>query len=170
MSSACPVDEIVSRMERFLLQRDRAESEARDYMKRRRLCAPEDVDAVVLRLYDLGWLNEARFARERVLYRQRAGYGPAYIRSELMRLGLPSEVVADALEAAADDFAIAVREVLDRKLRGSQKLVGNQRERWYHWLRRRGHSSDLARKMVDELGLVGESDLHEPAEESFYDE
>ena len=161
MSSACPVDEIVSRMERFLLLRDRAESEARDYMRRKRLCPPEDVDAVVV-----------RFARERVLYRQRAGYGPAFIRSELMRLKLPSEVVTEAIEAVADDFADAVRVVLERKLTGSQKLVGNQRERWYHWLRRRGHSADLARRVFDELGLVGGSDidLYEPAEESFYDE
>ena len=55
--------------------------------------------AVIDRLADAGWQDDARFAESLVRNRAHAGYGPAWIRAELGTHGLGAETVSAALAA-----------------------------------------------------------------------
>ncbi len=76
---------------------------------------PDDARAVVDKLANAGWQDDARFAELLVRSRANAGYGPVRIRAELATHALPPEIVAGALEAFEVDWSGTARDLLRRR-------------------------------------------------------
>lgn len=97
------------------------------------------VDEVVEKLRRLGYLDDARFAASRARLLRRRGKSTRAIRSALARLGLPSEIVDEAIEG--DDLEAARTYVRRRGLKAGEKDLAK--------LARAGFSYDVARRALE---------------------
>lgn len=82
-------------------------------------CPPEKAQEIADWLEDLGYLDDAAYAREVVELYVRRGYGERKIRDELYRRGVPRELWDDAL-AQIEDNSEAIDAFLEKKLKGSR--------------------------------------------------
>ena len=117
---------------------------------------PEDADAVVGKLADAGWQDDARFAESLVRSRAQSGYGPAWIRAELGTHGLREDEVAVALEGGEQDWA-DIAAMLVRKRYGEAGPGGiEQRRKAMDLLLRRGFGFDHAQAALSALAAGGD--------------
>ena len=109
----------------------------------------EDAAAVIDRLADAGWQDDARFAESLVRSRAGSGYGPAYIRAELGTHGLGSEAIAAALEGFEGDWTENARDLLRR--RHPQALQGDRdaQRKGMDFLLRRGFGMEHVRAAIN---------------------
>lgn len=118
---------------------------------RRRLArgghSPEEIESVLRRLTERGYLDDAAYAAEWVrLHQARRGLGPARLARELQARGLPEEQIRAALQGlaaerpAAEAAAAAAARRLP-SLRGLPGPVASRRLAGY--LARRGFSTEL---------------------------
>jgi regulatory protein len=127
----------------------------------------ELVDGVVMRLTELGMLDDAAFARHWVESRDRAHpRGEAALRAELRRLGVAETVVREVLvarsadladlpsdggaprEAVSADEAAAVR-LLERRASALERFDPvTRRQRAYGLLARNGFDPDVCRRVA----------------------
>lgn len=83
-------------------------------------CPPEKAQEIADWLEDLGYLDDAAYAREVVELYVRKGYGERKIRDELYRRGIPRELWEEALSQVEDEEnASAIDAFLEKKLKGS---------------------------------------------------
>lgn len=124
----------------------------------------DDVRSAVDRCRELGYLNvEATAERFCELSAGRRGWGPVRLEAELLRRGVPEQVVREATRLDGDILAAA----LDVALRRAERRAG---ERWWdlHEARarmvrsivQRGFDPEDARRAVDELAARRESQQH----------
>ena len=116
----------------------------------------EMAEAAADRLEELGYLNDADYARALAEHCAARGYGPAKLREELYRRGVPREHWDAALEAM-ETPAAAIDAFLDKKLRGTdpsdpkalKRAADALARRGFHWedikdaLRRYGAEEDM---------------------------
>ena len=101
---------------------------------------------VVARLQEAGYLDDRRFARQwaESAVRSGRGYGPR-LRLELIRRGVPAEIVAGVLAAVAADYdeSETLGALLARKFAGFNPAAAPDREkrRVMQYLQRRGFST-----------------------------
>jgi regulatory protein len=138
---------------RFLAYRPRSEAEVRDRLERSG-ADQAVIEAVIERLKERGYLDDAEFARFWVEGRQRFSPRSAYaLRQELRRKGLDDVAVATAvsnLDAAASAYEAA----RPRALRLSSLAGGDPklfRRKIGDFLLRRGFDYDVVREVVGRL-------------------
>ena len=75
---------------------------------------PETIDGVILRLQELGYLDDLRFARDYVAEKRRSGWGDRRVRQELMKKGVGRGAIETVLgeDLADEEAASEQREVL----------------------------------------------------------
>lgn len=104
-----------------------------------------EVHAAVERLAAAGWQDDQRFAESLVRSRAQAGYGPIRIRAELGIHGLDRQAVDEVMEAYADGWQEAARELVRRRF-GPHGLEDEAvRRKATEMLLRRGFDLDCAR-------------------------
>jgi regulatory protein len=133
---------------RLLAYRPRSEQEVRRRLHRRGLPQPA-IEETVRRLRDLGYLNDAAYARFWTESRQatRPRSARAIVR-ELQQQGVALEVAKDAVECVSDEET--AYDAAKRRLRSLYGLeYGPFRERLGSFLTRRGFSYEVARKTVE---------------------
>ena len=92
---------------RLLEARPRSEHEIRDRLRRKQYL-PEQIDRVLLRLRDLGLLDDTQFARQWVSNRAATKpKGAAALRSELIGKGVDRAIAAEVVSSALDREAEA---------------------------------------------------------------
>lgn len=107
------------------------------------------IDQVIARFRELGYLDDADFARRWIANRdQLAPRGTRLLKQELRQKGIDAELTEEALaEADLDDLAAAMR-IAERRL---PKMTGlereTQRRRLAAYLERRGFSYDVVRQV-----------------------
>lgn len=123
---------------------------------------PPDLDAVVARIADLGYVDDASFAVRRAAGLQRRGYGARRIAQALRGAGIADDDAAAAQDEIADggwDAAIAFAR---RKRIGpfaTRPADPDQRRKALGALMRAGHSMADARRIVGaEPGIIPERD------------
>lgn len=91
-------------------------------------------------LEDIGALDDLAYAKSVVRHYNAMGYGPAKLRDELYRRGVPRELWDEAIEAEAGDSAAAIDRYIAAKLRGKQtdekmikRLSDGLRRRGFRW-------------------------------------
>ena len=98
------------------------------------------VDSVLADLKERGDISDVRFAETMISHRAKSGYGPAYIRQELRKKGITSDLVASALDSAD----ICWREIATLKytarFAGESILDYKEWTRRASYLKRRVHS------------------------------
>ena len=133
--------------------RDRSVVELRTYLERKRV-EPDLIDAVVRELERTGVLDDARYA-ERFTEDRRSlqGWGPERIEQELVRRGIPADLIAPALSqrSRADELE-AARTLLAERFAALED--DRTRNRAWQLLVRRGYDSELAYDAVRAHGAL----------------
>lgn len=75
---------------------------------------------VAQRMAQVGLVNDREYAATVVRHYSRKGYGPAKIRDELYRRGVPRELWDQAMEQREDQGDEKLRALVEKKLRGAQ--------------------------------------------------
>lgn len=101
----------------------------------------DNAEAAVAWLEDIGALDDFAYAKSVVRHYAASGYGPAKMRDELYRRGVPRALWEEAIESEADDPAPAIDRFISAKLR-SGVLDEKQKKRICDGLRRRGFRWD----------------------------
>ena len=119
-----------------------------------RAAAPrlETAEAVADRLEELGYLDDASYARMVAEHCAARGYGPARAREELRRRGVPREHWDTALEGM-DDPAEAIDAFLRKKLRGARPGDPKELKRASDALARRGYRWDEINEALRRWGV-----------------
>lgn len=134
-------------LERALLaisRRALTERELRDRLARQ--FEPDEIDLAVVRLTDLGYLDDQRRAVEYVEAR-RERYGSRRLRQDLARRGIPRNAVEAATDGL-DEAAVAI-EIARRRLPSLRALdEPQQRRRLYGYLQRRGFGHEVTRQAL----------------------
>lgn len=145
-----------SRAMHYLGYRARSEHEVRQRLARSGFDEPV-VEEAVARLRELGYLDDAEYARSYARSRfERGGYGPRRVRSDLMRRGVPRRIIdatiAEIFEARDDVLETAREQAAKRwpRLAGEEDPL-KRRKKMYDYLLRRGFGYDTVRQVVDEL-------------------
>ncbi len=141
----------------YLGHRSRTEHEVRTKLKGKDF-EEGIINQVISRLYELSYLNDEQFASRYTQNRfQYKGYGPQRIRTELRRLGIAPALIEQALEAL-----LPTNEVVDRALVEAEKRLRRlrnekdhykKRRKLFDFLVRRGHTSEVAREVIEKLNL-----------------
>ncbi len=146
----------------YLGHRARTEHEVRKKLKGKDFDAAI-IDQVIKRLHELSYLDDEQFAVRYTKNRfEFKGYGPQRIRTELRRLGIAQPLIEQALDTLlpADDVverAMVEAEKRMRRLRNEQDLY-KKRRKLFDFLVRRGHTSEVAREVIDKLNLDNRDD------------
>ncbi|MEX1255168.1 MAG: regulatory protein RecX [Dehalococcoidia bacterium] len=133
---------------RLVARGPRSERELRDRLRRRGFAQPA-VDAAAGRLQELGYLDDAAFARFWTETRQ-AGRPSSqrFVVSELRRKGIAPETAQEATAEISDEEA--AYDAASRRLRSFQGLEYQRfRERLGAFLTRRGFGYDVARRTIE---------------------
>jgi regulatory protein len=142
---------------RLLAVRARSQHELRLALKRKGFSARVQAE-VLERLQGHGYIDDARFARERAAALLRRGrLGPRAVLHRLQAHGLASEVVREALSAAtgavAFDPLAAARQVLERRRLAGRSLEPKERARAARLLHGRGFSEDVIQRLLGDPSL-----------------
>ena len=105
----------------------------------------DEAAAAVERLAGEGWQDDTRFAESLVRGRAASGYGPLYVRAELVTHGLSSDAIAAALEGFEGDWTDNARDLVRRRFGPAGPLDLAQRRKAAALLARRGFDGDSIR-------------------------
>ncbi len=139
----------------YLAHRARTEREIRTRLARSGFSGAV-VDRVLARLFELGYVDDAAYARSFASGRFRnRGYGPARIRGDLLRKGvdrtLADETLGEVLEPE-ETLAAARAQAEKRWARlASEADPQKRRRKLADFLARRGFSGDTVRRVVEEI-------------------
>ena len=100
----------------------------------------ENAAEAVAWLEEIGALDDLAYAKSVVRHYSAAGYGPAKLRDELYRRGVPRELWDDAIETESGDNAAAIDRYIAAKLRGKpaddktmKRISDGLRRRGFRW-------------------------------------
>ncbi|MEO5595923.1 MAG: regulatory protein RecX [Lysobacteraceae bacterium] len=134
----------------LLVRREHSRRELSRKLRARGIEA-EAADAAMDKLAGQGFQDEARFAQSLVRSRANGGHGPVRIRAELATHGLPSELIASAMEACETDWAQSAQAVLERRHTSAELADPNKRRKAVEFLLRRGFALDMAYAVVAQM-------------------
>lgn len=104
---------------------------------------------VIEELRESGLVSDQRFAEAYVRGHAGRGHGPVRIRYDLKELGVPSELIAAALESEEFDWAAMAGEVRRRKFGDPPPKAFAERAKQMRFLQYRGFSSSQIRAAFD---------------------
>lgn len=118
--------------------------------------AEEVIEGVTDRLQAMGYLDDPAYARAFARGRlANRGYGPARIRADLRRRGIPEALAASVLDdlfAEEDLYAQAHAQAEKRWARLAREPdPRKRRKKLYDFLLRRGFTTDTVRRVVEDL-------------------
>ena len=136
-----------------LASKARTTREIRDSLARKGFAEPI-VEDTVANLERLGMVDDAAYAKAFVRGRFTGrGYGPARLRQDLMRKGVPRSAIEEALAelTETEDLGDAARDQAARKWRSlaSEDDLRKRKKKTMDYLVRRGFSFERARAAVD---------------------
>ena len=137
---------------RFLASRSRSEAEVRERLASRGVDA-QDIEGVLERLREIGYVNDADFAAAVIRARtQRRARGRRLVAEELQAKGVSEDVAESVLNACYGDELAVARPVAERQARRLQgRGFAEFRQRLGAFLVRRGFEHATAESLVTEL-------------------
>lgn len=159
-SPADPAQALFTAALEYLSRREHSRKELRDKLADKFPGA--DFEALFLRLQELNYQSDWRFAEVFARSRAQRGQGPVRIRRELQQRGVAGDLIASALEKVEVDWFALAAEQMRRKFRTpiSEALPREQqmkeRARRQRHLAYRGFSSDAINWALD----AADSDLY----------
>lgn len=104
-----------------------------------------EAEAVLEKLAERGWQDDARFAQTLARTRIGMGHGPLRIRAELGTHGLSGEQIEAALEELAPDWAEQARQAVLKRFTAADMADPQRRRKAAEFLFRRGFDHDSVR-------------------------
>ena len=146
----------------YLAYKPRTAEEVRRKLERKDVGA-DTAEAVVERMRELGYLDDAAYAQQFARRRHEVkGYGPRRIQSDLQRRGVARRHVESAVQALREDADLLerAREQARKRWKRLQREpdARRRRKKLSDYLLRRGYSYDTIRQVVDEV-QAGEDGL-----------
>jgi regulatory protein len=128
----------------LLSRRDHSEAELRRKLSPKGFSA-EELDTVMTRLMDAGYLDDRRFARSFAESAIRNGRGYGFrLRMDLSRRGIQDEIIEDTLATLGTEYdeIATLSELMVRKFKGfdPQRADERQKRRVISYFQRRGFS------------------------------
>lgn len=140
----------------YLQKRARTEQELRDKLTRKQV-PPQEIEAVLVRLRQLGYVNDQQYAIN--YQRARNDYKPMGVRRiklELQLKGVPKDIVQTISAEKEEELALA-REAAEGRLRQYRSLDPEVfRRRMTGFLARRGFGYDTIKQTLSYLEQLGE--------------
>lgn len=142
---------------RLLAMRARSRRELQQALGRKGFSEPVQ-EEVLQKLQGFGYLDDARFARDRAASLLRKGrLGPQAVLQRLEAHGLPTEVARAAVASASGsvefDALAAARKVLEGRGLLGRTLLPKERARAGRLLHSRGFSEDVIHRLLGEPSL-----------------
>jgi regulatory protein len=144
----------------YLGYRARSEKEVRERLRRYGY-DEETVAGVIGRLKELGYLDDAEFARLQVREKARKKYGKRRVSAELRRSGVDDEVAREAVEeeyTGRSELKTAFSVASRRYNRGGSDA---EARRVYGFLMRRGYSAEVCAEVAREFRGPGTTEAEE---------
>ena len=113
------------------------------------------VDSVLADLKERGDISDVRFAETMISHRAKSGYGPAYIRQELRKKGITSDLVASALDSADICWRELATLKYTARFAGESILDYKEWTRRASYLKRRGFDSQIIVEILGEWETRG---------------
>jgi regulatory protein len=136
----------------LLARRDHSTSELRQKLKQRGYLE-HAIEPVLIDLEESRKLDDARYGANVAGSRSRRAYGPARIRSELLRKGVAAETIETAIAGAegeeSPDYFRLAREARSRKFGPGMPTDWKEKARQARFLQYRGFSNDHIRAALD---------------------
>ena len=145
---------------RLLAARSRSRHELRLALQRRGFTSGQQ-NAALARLDSLGYLDDARFARQRAATLLSNGFGPGAVLSRLLAHGLTDAEAKRGLlqgEAEISFNEIDAARALLKKRRLNASADGKSTARAARLLAARGFSEEVIGRLIDELALDSEGE------------
>jgi len=136
---------------RALSRRDHGETELRRKLQRKFADAPEANEAALKRLKQQNFLSDERFVSGVIRGRIGRGYGPYYIRRELISKGVTSELVDQQIKVIEHDTEIDWFSIAGDLVERRFTAVSEDPKVWMkavRFLQRRGFSADVVQEAV----------------------
>lgn len=142
---------------RLLAARARSRHQLLAALERKGFSAPVR-EAALARLAGWGYLNDARFAREKAEVLLRGGkYGPGAVQQRLEAQGLSPEAASAAVASASGavdfDAEAAARQVLEKRGLLGRELEPREKARAARLLVSRGFSEDVIQRVLGDSTL-----------------
>jgi regulatory protein len=122
---------------------------------------PADIDGIVGRCAELGYVDDRAFAETRAASLGRRGYGGRRIGVALQVAGIDRELAAEVMPD--DDAAVRAAEVYAKRKRigvyGDGSVDPKLRQRQIAAMLRAGHSFDLAKRFINAITINTESEV-----------
>ena len=128
--------------------RARSEAEIRDRLQRDGYVG-ETIDAVILRLHELGYLDDAEFAREKAREKARR-YGPRRVSAELKKSGVGETLAREVVEQEFADRSEVGKARSAAARRYNARGSDAEARRVYGFLVRRGYSAEVCAQVARE--------------------
>ena len=121
----------------------------------------EVADSIISWLKELNLINDLDYAFSIMRHYTEKGYGPARIRNEFFKRGIPRDMWDDVMESELDatDAEKAVNIFLEKKLKGSIEEIDLNRAS--NALVRRGFSYEQARQAINRFLEENEANQYE---------
>ncbi|MBS0356553.1 MAG: recombination regulator RecX [Proteobacteria bacterium] len=132
---------------RCLAQREHSRAELA--RKLGALGSPEEVDAELDRLADLGLLSDARFA-DAYVRAKASRFGAARLKLELSRRGVSSELIGDAIDENAGESELERARDIHRRKFTTPPADAREWARQARFLQGRGFSTEIIRRVLKE--------------------
>ena len=136
---------------RYLERRARTEQELRKKLRGKQL-PPQAIEAVLVKLKDLGYVNDQKYALD--FQRSRDDYKPTgkqRLKVELYQKGVPKDVIETVQTDKEKEFSLALR-AAETRLR---QYAGLDKEVFYRrmsgFLARRGFDYGTIKQVIDKL-------------------
>ena len=113
------------------------------------LGSPEEVDAELDRLVDLGLLSDARFA-DAYVRAKASRFGAARLKLELSRRGVSAELIGDAIEENTTDSELERARDIHRRKFATPPADAREWARQARFLQGRGFSTEIIRRVLKE--------------------
>lgn len=108
-------------------------------------CGPEAIEFCVSKLYESGYLDDERYAGAVARHYSARGYGPARLRQEFYKRGIPKELWEDAIESLPEDDE-RIDAILERRLKDPNDK--DEVRKAANYLFRRGYRWDDIRSAI----------------------
>ena len=133
----------------LLSRKPRTEKELRTALKKRGVSS-DKIDEVIEKLESWKYIDDAGYAEDFIKIKMKKLYGPGYIRSELLKRGVPDSIIRESLEKFYDeDFVMKLAVERARKMLGDSYDEKLRRRVWNYFARRGLPASEILKRVEE---------------------
>ncbi len=148
-------------MKRKVLTKDMTCFEVKQYVKRHFELDEAKTGQLVSEFVQNGWLNDRRYAFDKADYWHGLGNSKKTITSKLMKAGISSQLIYEALNELDDAQELANARAMAERIKNTLKMQSSRlkKKNVVHKLVMKGYSVDVANTVIEEVDLDEDDSL-----------